>query len=62
MPYLLDTNIVIAFFAGEAGVRNSLATAEEVFLPSTAIGELNCGDGLCLLQPRFAFGVPPSGG
>jgi tRNA(fMet)-specific endonuclease VapC len=41
--YLLDSNIVIAFFAGEARVRNSLATAEEVFLPSTAVGELYYG-------------------
>jgi tRNA(fMet)-specific endonuclease VapC len=41
--YLLDTNIVIALFAGEAGLGNSLATAEEVFLPSVAVGELYYG-------------------
>ena len=41
--YLLDSNIVIAFFAGEARVRNSLAMAQEVFLPSTGIGELYYG-------------------
>lgn len=41
--YLLDTNVIIAFFAGEADTRNSFATADEVFLPSTAIGELYYG-------------------
>jgi tRNA(fMet)-specific endonuclease VapC len=41
--YLLDSNIVIAFFAGEARVRNSLAMAQEVFLPSTGVGELYYG-------------------
>ncbi len=41
--YLLDTNIVIAFLAGDAGVDNRLATVDEVFLPSAAIGELYYG-------------------
>lgn len=41
--YLLDTNVIIALFAGEAGVGNSLAGADEVFLPSTAVGELYYG-------------------
>ena len=37
---LLDTNIVIAIFANDAAVMNSLADANEVFLPSIALGEL----------------------
>lgn len=41
--YLLDSNIVIALLAGEAGVRKSLGMADEVFLPSTTIGELYYG-------------------
>jgi tRNA(fMet)-specific endonuclease VapC len=41
--YLLDTNIIIALFADEADVKKNLATAEEVFLPSIAIGELCYG-------------------
>jgi tRNA(fMet)-specific endonuclease VapC len=40
---LLDTNIVIALFAGEDLVRNRLAQTEEVFLPSTVLGELYYG-------------------
>ncbi len=41
--FLLDTNVVIAFFTGEAKVRNRLAKAEEIFLPSVAVGELYYG-------------------
>lgn len=41
--YLLDTNVIIAFLAREAGIENNLATADEVFLPVTAIGELHYG-------------------
>jgi len=41
--YLLDTNIVIALFADEAVVKNNLAQAKEVFLPSIVIGELCYG-------------------
>jgi tRNA(fMet)-specific endonuclease VapC len=41
--YLLDTNIIIALFAEEAAVRNNLAQADEVFIPSIAIGELYYG-------------------
>ena len=41
--YLLDTNIIIALFADEASVRTNLAQAEEVFIPSIAIGELYYG-------------------
>jgi tRNA(fMet)-specific endonuclease VapC len=41
--YLLDTNIIIALFADEAGVKQHLLTAEEVFIPSIVIGELCYG-------------------
>jgi tRNA(fMet)-specific endonuclease VapC len=41
--YLLDTNVIIAFFAGEGRVRAGLDEADEVFLSSTAIGELYYG-------------------
>ena len=40
---LLDTNIVIALFAGEPGVLEQLAAAPEVFIPAIAIGELYYG-------------------
>ena len=40
---LLDTNIVIALFAGEAAVLARLATAPEVFVPAIVIGELYYG-------------------
>jgi len=41
--YLLDTNVIIALFADEKDVKENLAAAEEVFLPSIAIGELCYG-------------------
>jgi tRNA(fMet)-specific endonuclease VapC len=41
--FLLDTNVIIAFFTGDAIVRSGLDEAEEVFLPSVAIGELYYG-------------------
>ena len=41
--YLLDTNIIIALFAEEALVKQNLGQAQEVFLPSIAIGELCYG-------------------
>jgi tRNA(fMet)-specific endonuclease VapC len=41
--YLLDTNIVIAVFANEAVVRQQLAGAGEVFVPSIVLGELYYG-------------------
>jgi tRNA(fMet)-specific endonuclease VapC len=41
--YLLDTNIIIALFANDVAVNNHLANAEEVFIPSVAIGELFYG-------------------
>ncbi len=37
---LLDTNVIIALFADEIDVKENLAAAEEVFVPSIAIGEL----------------------
>ena len=40
---LLDTNIVIALFADEAIVKDNLAQASEVFIPSIVIGELCYG-------------------
>ena len=41
--YLLDTNIVIALFAGEQPVLDNLKGASEVFIPSIVIGELYYG-------------------
>lgn len=41
--YLLDTNIVIALFAGDMAVKGDLAQAAEVFVPSIALGELYFG-------------------
>ncbi|MDZ8109117.1 MAG: type II toxin-antitoxin system VapC family toxin [Nostoc sp. DedQUE12a] len=41
--YLLDTNIIIALFADELAVKDSLAQAGEVFIPSIAVGELCYG-------------------
>ena len=41
--YLLDTNIVIAIFADEMAVQKKRQSADEVFLPSPAIGELYYG-------------------
>jgi tRNA(fMet)-specific endonuclease VapC len=41
--YLLDTNIIIALFADETVVKNNLAQANEVFIPSIVIGELCYG-------------------
>ena len=41
--YLLDTNILIALFADETAVKEKLAQASEVFIPSIAVGELYYG-------------------
>lgn len=41
--YLLDTNILIAIFAGDTPVLQRLAGAEAVFVPSIALGELYYG-------------------
>ncbi len=41
--FLLDTNIVIALFAGDPNVQQQLTAASEVFIPSIVIGELYYG-------------------
>jgi tRNA(fMet)-specific endonuclease VapC len=41
--FLLDTNIVIALFAGEAAILERLAGVGEVFVPATVLGELYYG-------------------
>jgi tRNA(fMet)-specific endonuclease VapC len=41
--YLLDTNIIIGLFAGETSILDNLAQADEVFIPSIALGELYYG-------------------
>ena len=41
--FLLDTNIIIALFAQDAGVLQQLQQAISVFLPCIALGELYYG-------------------
>jgi tRNA(fMet)-specific endonuclease VapC len=41
--YLLDTNIIIALFANDEAVKNGLTQADEIFVPSIAIGEMCFG-------------------
>jgi tRNA(fMet)-specific endonuclease VapC len=41
--YLLDTSILIGLFAAELAVKEKLAQASEVFIPSIAVGELYYG-------------------
>ncbi len=41
--FLLDTNIVVALFADDEGVKANLSQAAEVFIPSIVIGELCYG-------------------
>ncbi|MEO0538877.1 MAG: type II toxin-antitoxin system VapC family toxin [Cyanobacteria bacterium P01_A01_bin.123] len=41
--YLLDTNIIIGLFAGQASIINHLQKSDEVFIPSIALGELHYG-------------------
>ena len=41
--YLLDTNIVIAIFAGDPNVLEPLIQSNEVFLPTIVLGELYYG-------------------
>ncbi len=41
--YLLDTSILIALLADETAVKEKLAQADEVFVPSIAMGELYYG-------------------
>ena len=43
MLHLLDTNILIALFAGEIDVRQKMAAAEDVAVPSIVLGELYFG-------------------
>jgi tRNA(fMet)-specific endonuclease VapC len=41
--FLLDTNIVTAWFKGEEGIVEKIEKAKEVHLPVTVIGELYYG-------------------
>ncbi len=41
--FLLDTNVVIALFAGDPRVMNNLQAADDVFIPSIVMGELYYG-------------------
>ena len=41
--FLLDSNIVIAFLAGDASVHDRLAQADELFTSSIVMGELYFG-------------------
>ena len=41
--YLLDTNVVIAIFAGEPSTLEHLAQSNEVFVPTVVLGELYYG-------------------
>ena len=41
--YILDTNIVIALFAGEQSVLDQLKDAAEIYIPSVVIGEMYYG-------------------
>ncbi len=43
LRFLLDTNIIIAFFAQEVAVLQQLNQALEVFIPSIVLGELYYG-------------------
>lgn len=40
---LVDTSVIIDLFAGEASAQRVLAAAQEVFVPSIALGELYFG-------------------
>ncbi len=41
--FLLDSNIIIALFAGDPEVRRRISTNNEVFISSVALGELYYG-------------------
>ncbi len=41
--YLLDTSILVALFANDATVQEKLTRADEVFIPTIAVGELYYG-------------------
>jgi tRNA(fMet)-specific endonuclease VapC len=51
---LLDTNIVVALFAGEAAVLRELKGADEVLLSGVVLGELYYG---AWKSARFAENV-----
>ena len=41
--FILDTNIVIAFFGNDAAVAAEIAKATDIFLPAIVVGELYYG-------------------
>ena len=41
--FLLDTNIVISLFSGDASISEKIAVASEIYLPAIVIGELYYG-------------------
>ncbi len=41
--YLLNTDIVIALFAGDSALTGKIAKAEAIFVPTVVIGELFYG-------------------
>ena len=41
--FLLDTNIIIALFAGDHAIHIRILKTDEVFVPSIALGELYFG-------------------
>jgi tRNA(fMet)-specific endonuclease VapC len=41
--YLLDTSVIIALFADNTALKETLRNADEVFVPSIAVGELYFG-------------------
>jgi tRNA(fMet)-specific endonuclease VapC len=41
--FLLDTNIIIAWLKGEAGIADKIDKAKEIYLPIIVIGELYYG-------------------
>ncbi len=40
---LLDTNVIISFMAGDTATDQLVSSADEVFVPIIAIGELHHG-------------------
>lgn len=41
--FLIDTNLVIAFLAGEEAAVSGVQAASEIFVPVVVVGELNFG-------------------
>jgi len=41
--FLLDTNVVVALFNGDADIKARLEAVPEIYLPSVALGELHYG-------------------